>query len=1682
MQLLTPSGYKNIDDCVIGEKLVAYDIITGQVIENELLGKEWFSPDMFVDEYSETTYSTDENGDQVVNPPILLRTKEDVFKDLHGDLKFYTINGSWKLYSNQSVWANSNITHAHLLRVGDVIYSDNDSDITIDSITESVESGWWRLTVSGDHSYISDGLTLHNASRYWVGGGSDIVWAATGNTNWGSTSGGANNASVPTSVDDAIFDGVGTNANTASVISATTTIKSLTITTGYTSTMTHNAILTIAGNWNYSNTYTIAGTSAVTISTTTTITSNGKAWPNDLNFNGLVTATLSGNFSVTGLLTCINNAITINKTTTETITVAGGINIASTTGGTAKVVLTGGIWYSSSNISNDLDFNGNLTLYGIIYYVTGTMTYVSGTITTTASTLYIGISCTLNTNGVTWNNLTITAASGITVTLTSNLLVNGLLTIGILTNLNGSSYTATINGGVTCTAAIQGSSKLIIKGGTVTNGNLQISCDFNGNITFFGYNYLTGTGKVFTYIAGTVTTSGSQLDVFTGGCTWNLNGITWDNITFSNNGTFTLSSNLSCSGVVTVNGIITINKTTSETFTTSGGIIVNNNLFGTADLYLTGGTWYSQSTNVGIRNNLYINGNLKIVGTVGYLTGVMTYVSGTVSALGSSLYILGSTTLNTSGITFGDIVFSLTSTITLTSNITISGLLTVGVATTVNRTTSETIICNAGIYLTANVSGTAKIVLKGGNWYQSVKTSTIQNSLDLDGNVSIVGQVGYGSGTMTYVSGTINVSGCVLNLNSSFTMNTSSITWPSIFMEASNGVMTLTSDLNVTTLYIWANGGGAYFNKTVSEVVNVNNIKFFAGTIAGTSKIVLKGGSITSTNGNAASFAIDVDFNGDTTLPVGLMYVAGTTKKIKYLSGTITTTGNTLRAQTGITLDTNGMQWNNFFCPSQESYYLLSDLTINGTYNAQRQGAYPGDFSVYINGTYSHETDRTHQLYRIYFNNGSTWRSTVDAFGFGQLAADIYLNGNMTIQGNVYCIGTGYKNNGRINYVTGTITLTGSTIGIYNGTLNVPGLVLNNLNLYGTLTLQSSVSISGSLIQTAGGVAINKTTNETFTVAGGVILSVGNLSGTAKIILAGGSWVTNGVFSISNDIDFNGNVTIVKDAYYSGTMTYVSGTVNTSNSRLFVVNTTTFNLSGMSLNDVMVNGAYTITLLSNLVLTGSLSNNTGFTFPVTINGSSFSVTVNNGINLCADMTGTAKIVLAGGTWVSSFCYLSNNLDINGNVKIVGDVYYNSNTIKYVSGIVTATGSTLNIGGSCTLDLNGCSIGGFRFLNGVTVTLASNLLASGLVTVSANSILNGSSYSLTSSGGFLYSANLSGTAKIVITGGTFSSTGGTLVNNLDINGNVTFSGSFTYNTGTITYISGTVVTTGSTLLLTSTTTLNTSTMEWGNITTNNAFVITLSSNLNVRGLFSVTVVGITINGSSFSAILYGGVSVSNSITGTAKIVLAGGTWSATSTNSISNNLDINGNVTVSGTVNYASGTINYVSGTVTTTGSTLNITGACTISTGSLLWNNIIPNGYTVTLSSTLRSTTLSIANFHQTFAGSFGFDVDNLTITSTIGYGLNLKDGVTYRVRNSITSKSAPYTFYPVIASSSGTIKAILNLDYGCSTNLACDFIRINASGGRPIYTFGGTITDCVNINRILDLKTIASGYSSVMS
>jgi|GEM_PF-5110908 hypothetical protein len=202
--ILTPAGYKTLSQIKAGDQVAGYDFQANQKVTNII-----------------------ERID------ISTRNAND----------FYIINGIYHLYKNQSVWINSGTTarvvHTFEIKVGDSLYNDNEQPIKITSIQPfRGETSWIEFIISGNHSYIANGLVLHNASRYWVGGGSSVNWNATANTNWGSASNTQDNSSVPTSTDDVFFDGVGTG-NSNSTLSAAISIRSLNM-NGYAKTLTGN--------------------------------------------------------------------------------------------------------------------------------------------------------------------------------------------------------------------------------------------------------------------------------------------------------------------------------------------------------------------------------------------------------------------------------------------------------------------------------------------------------------------------------------------------------------------------------------------------------------------------------------------------------------------------------------------------------------------------------------------------------------------------------------------------------------------------------------------------------------------------------------------------------------------------------------------------------------------------------------------------------------------------------------------------------------------------------------------------------------------------------------------------------------------------------------------------------------------------------------------------------------------------------------------------------------------------------------------------------------------------------------------------------------------------------------------------------------------------------------------------
>lgn len=255
-------------------------------------------------------------------------------------------------------------------------------------------------------------------ARFWVGGGSTSNWNATSNTNWAASSGGAGNQTVPDNTQDVTFDGAGATGNSASVVSANITILSLTFSSGYTQSVTinNNVVITISGNFtdNTAHSWTASNaTSGITINATSTINSGGKTFPGAVILTGASTKTLSTNdWTVSGNVTVNTNANTINS---RILNCGANLTFANIpTAGTTKFVMNGTGTLSGGTCPNSLDLAGTVTLGATMNFITGTLRFVSGSVNSSGGTLTLTGSCTIDTSGMTWTAVTVSAASTIT--------------------------------------------------------------------------------------------------------------------------------------------------------------------------------------------------------------------------------------------------------------------------------------------------------------------------------------------------------------------------------------------------------------------------------------------------------------------------------------------------------------------------------------------------------------------------------------------------------------------------------------------------------------------------------------------------------------------------------------------------------------------------------------------------------------------------------------------------------------------------------------------------------------------------------------------------------------------------------------------------------------------------------------------------------------------------------------------------------------------------------------------------------------------------------------------------------------------------------------------------------------------------------------------------------------------
>ncbi len=413
-----------------------------------------------------------------------------------------------------------------------------------------------------------------------------IAGTASTGANW-------NNGTGLATADTALFDGVVGTANCTWDV--TTNLNALTLSSGYTGTVTQTSALNVtnagtkimtfnsAGTWDSSGQAVNAGAVDASGSATKTLTMGASTW------------TIAGNFNLSGA------SLTLNANTSQvTITATGTLNIGSqslnklTFNGSITTTITGtvktlGLTDLQSAIANSTMNGGTLECQGNVQdsagagSVTGTTALLlSGSSNqnfdilggTGSDSWYLGLNTTINKSGGT---VTLFGQSGVT-----KLGANWTVTAGTVDAVGQSSqlrwvaagsytfndptnqyYQITTLSGITLTlnSALK-TSNTISNAGTLVSSGRTITA--NGNFTN----------------TGTFTTDGTSAIVFNGTST--LSGST----TFNN---------------FTINSGKTVHLTSTQTFTVSGA-------------FTTSGTSTLDATTGASRANLAVNGSQSVTG------------------------------------------------------------------------------------------------------------------------------------------------------------------------------------------------------------------------------------------------------------------------------------------------------------------------------------------------------------------------------------------------------------------------------------------------------------------------------------------------------------------------------------------------------------------------------------------------------------------------------------------------------------------------------------------------------------------------------------------------------------------------------------------------------------------------------------------------------------------------------------------------------------------------------------------------------------------------------------------------------------------------------------------------------------------------------------------------------------
>ncbi len=964
-----------------------------------------------------------------------------------------------------------------------------------------------------------------------------------------------------------------------------------------------------------------------------------------LNFNG--TQSLSG----TGVVTfgnSVNNGLIENGNGTVALTIGSGITIQ---GGSGSISGAGNYGQIQSVINQgtiNIASGQTLTLGGIGWSNTGTITAdgatvnLSGSFTTAGLGTFSAVGGTVNLTGTvdnTGNTLTLNSALG-SWYLRGGSIVGGTLTHSdssklVLTNsvgtLNGLTVAAgmVIDGTQLNSNYPQNSNSVSVVNGLVLNGSLLLGKadgSTSGTMNFNGMQTLSGTGVV---------TFGNSVN---NGLIENGNGtvaLTIGSGITIQGGSGSISGAGNYGQIQSIINQGTINIASGQTLTL-GGIGWSNTGTITADgatVNLSG-----SFTTAGLGTFSAVGGTVNLTGTVDNTGNTLTLNSA-----------LGSWYLRGGSIVGGTLTHSDSSKLILTNN---SGTL-------------SAVTVAAGMVIDGTQLNTS--------YPQNSNSVNVINGLTLNGSLLLGKADGSTAGTM-YFNGTQTLGGTgVVTFGNSVGNG---------LIENGSGTVTLTIGSGITIQGGSGSISGAGGYGQIQSIINQGTVNIASG------QTLTLGGIGWSNTGTITADGATVNLSGSfTTAGLGTFSAVGGTVN---LTGTVDNTGNTLTLSSG--LGTwylrGGAIVGGTLTHSDSSKLMLTNSV--GTLNGLTVAAGMVIDGTQLNSNYPQNSNSVSVVNGLVLN-GSLLLGKAD----GSTSGTMNFNGMQTLSGTGVVTFGNSVNNGLIENGNGTVTLTiGSGITIQGGSGSISGA--GGYGQIQSIINQGTVNIASGQTLTLGGIGWSNT--GTITADGATV----NLSGSFTTAGLGTFSAVGGTVNLTGTVDNTGNTLTLNSAlgsWYLRGGSIVGGTLTHSDSSKLILTNNSGTLSavtvaaGMVIDGTQLNSNYpqtsnSVSVVNGLVLNGSLllgkadgstSGTMDFNGTQTLSGTgvvTFGNSVNNG--LIENGNGTVTLTIGSGITIQGG---SGSISGAGNYGQIQSII-NQGTVNISgSGVVVIGGSQVTLGGT-----------------------------------------------------------------------------------------------------------------------------------------------------------------------------------------------------------------------------------------------------------------------------------------------------------------------------------------------------------------------------------------------------------------